>query len=126
MYKERGVFGKMGEQNSVFAVQQDHEKRIKTLEENFATFTSTMTTEIGSLKNGQLQTHNTLLTSKQEQDKLLQQIVTQNGEIVKHTLDIKKVGNEGKWKAVGIGVGSGGIGIVAIVGLIELFQRLAG
>ena len=114
----------MVEKSSVFEIQQDHEKRIKTLEENFATFTSTMTTEIGNLKNGQLQTHNTLLTSKQEQDKLLHQIVTQNGEIVKHTLDIKKVGKEGFWKTIGIGVGSGGIGIIAVVGLIELFQKL--
>lgn len=117
----------------MFETVQDHEKRIKILEDNFVKFTDEFRTELGlmttkmsTMENAQLQTQNILLTSKQEQDKLLHQIVEQNGEIVKHTLDIKKEGKAGFWKVAGIAVGSGGFLVVALLGIIELVQRFIG
>lgn len=111
-----------GRSNSMFETLQDHETRIKKLEDSFAAVTVKMMT----IEKAQLETQNILLVNKQEQDKLLHQIVEQNGEIVKHTLDIKKVGKEGFWKTAGIIVGSGGLGVVIIYGVVELFQRIGG
>lgn len=106
----------------MFDTIQDHETRIKTLEDSFAKFTTKMT----AIENAQLTTQNILLTSKQEQDKLLHQIVAQNGEIVKHTLDIKKVEKEGKWKTAGLIVGSGGILGLLIAGIFAIVQQIIG
>lgn len=106
----------------MFETLQDHETRIKRLEDSFTTLTNKMST----IENTQLTTQNILLTNKQEQDKLLNKIVEQNGEIVSHTLDIKKVGKEGFWKTAGIIVGSGGLGVVIIYGVIELVQKIGG
>jgi hypothetical protein len=112
----------MGENNSMFETLQDHETRIKRLEDSFTTLTNKMST----IENTQLTTQNILLTNKQEHDKLLNKIFEQNGEIVRHTLEIKKVSKEGFWKTAGIIVGSGGLGVVIIYGVIELVQKIGG
>lgn len=99
---------------------QDHETRIKKLEDSF----TTLMTKMSTIENTQLTTQTILLTNKQDQDKLLHQIISQNGDIVTHTLDIKKEGKIGFWKVAGLVVGSGGILSLVIAGIFAIVNQL--
>ena len=103
----------------MFETLQDHETRIKKLEDSF----TTLTTKMSTIENTQLTTQNFLLTNKQDQDKLLNQIIQQNGDIVSHTLEIKKEGKIGFWKTFGVAVGSGGFLVVAIAGILAIVKN---
>lgn len=97
----------------MFDTVQDHEVRITTLEKSY----SDMQLEMNSLKNIQLQTQNTLLEGNKHQNDLLNKIIEQ-------TFGLKTTKNNNMWKTIGLSVGSGGLLVVAVVGIIELFQKL--
>lgn len=97
----------------MFETVQDHEKRIGDLEKSY----SDMQLEMNSLKNIQLQTQNTLLEGNKHQNELLNKIIEQ-------TFGLRNTNNTNMWKVAGIAVGSGGFLVVAIIGIIDLLQKI--
>lgn len=115
-----------GAKKSMFDTVQDHEMRIGKLEVGFDTISGemkTLMTKMSTIENAQLTTQNMILVNKQDNDKLLNQMVEQNGEIIRHTLDIKKEGKVGFWKVAGIAVGSGGALVVGILGVMQIVEK---
>lgn len=92
----------------------DHEIRLKELEVS----TAVISREMSDIKNVQLQTQNTLLEGNLKQNDLLNQIITQ-------TFGLKQTNSMGFWKTFGAAVGSGGLLVVAIVGILAIVQKFA-
>lgn len=87
----------------------DHESRIKTLEDNYGKFVG----EITAVKNGQLQLENTVLKTSQDQNGLLNTLIT-------NSFDLKKTKMVSR-KEIIIACISGGSIFGVIVGLVIKF-----